>query len=46
MNDRCPMYKPFFDLDLNALFSHQTVTVAKVLGVIFIMIGIIIGGRG
>ena len=33
-------------LALSTLFFHEPVTAAKVLGVIFIMAGIIIGGRG
>ncbi|MCK4500343.1 hypothetical protein KAU11_07590 [Candidatus Babeliales bacterium] len=31
---------------LSALFFHKPVAVAKVLGIIFIMAGIIIGARG
>ena len=33
-------------LILSALFFHETVTLAKVLGIIFIMAGIITGARG
>jgi len=33
-------------LILSALFFHEPITTAKVLGVIFIMAGIIIGARG
>jgi len=35
-----------FVLILSSLFFHETITAAKVLGVIFIMAGIIIGARG
>ena len=35
-----------FVLILSALFFHEPVTAAKVLGIIFIMVGIIIGARG
>lgn len=33
-------------LALSALFFHEPVTIAKALGVIFIMVGIIIGAQG
>lgn len=35
-----------FVLILSALFFHEPITVAKMLGVIFIMAGIIIGAKG